>query len=134
VTVTDVLADRTPALETGLESIPTALSALTSIVHGDRGDFTLIGAQGPVCWYDTARRTVGDVSPRAPNLALFCPPGDNLAQRGSRNAPRPNDLGLARATTPGNVTGPPIVDDPILIPTGIDVIEQWTRMLQGTQP
>ncbi|MDJ0395373.1 MCE family protein [Rhodococcus sp. G-MC3] len=131
VTVTPILGDRTPALSSLLVALPETLTKLTSIVHGDRGDFTLVGTQGPACWYDTPRRTVGDKSPRDPNLNLYCPPGDDLAQRGSANAPRPNDLGLSGATTPGNVTGPPIADDPVLIPTGVHALDYWKKLLEG---
>lgn len=133
VTVTDVLGDRTPALSAFLTTTPETLGKLTSVVHGDRGDFTLVATQGPVCWYDTERRTVGDESPRNPNLSLYCPPGEDLAQRGSANAPRPNDLGLSGATSPGNVTGPPIVDDPLLIPTGVEALDYWKKLLEGVQ-
>lgn len=131
VTVTTVLGDRTPALGAGLVSIPAALSKLTSVVHGDRGDFTLVATQGPVCYYETARRIVGDVSPRDPNLALYCPPEKDLEQRGSQNAPRPNGLGLSNATTPGKVTGPPIAKDPILIPSGAETLDYWKKLLEG---
>ncbi|MBY6410792.1 MCE family protein [Rhodococcus sp. BP-252] len=131
VSVTGVLADRTPATTALLDAMPTTLGKLTSIVHGDRGDFTLVATQGPVCWYDTPRRSVGDESPREPNLNLYCPPGPDLAGRGSANAPRPNDLGAGDATQPGNVTGPPIADDPLLIPTGVEALDYWKRLLEG---
>lgn len=133
VTVTEVLGDRTPAMAALLLALPRTLEKLTSIVHGDRGDFTLVGTQGPACWYGTPRRTVGDESPREPNLNLYCPPGDDLEQRGSANAPRPNDLGMSDATVPGTVTGPPIVDDPILIPTGVEALDYWKKLLEGVQ-
>lgn len=131
VTVSGTLDDRRPALAAGLESIPDALTSLGSVVHGDRADFTLVGTQGPVCYYDTPRRGVGDESPREPNLSLYCPPGEDLEQRGSRNAPRPNDLGLSGATTPGSVTGPAMVEDPVLIPTGVQALDYWKRLLEG---
>lgn len=133
VTVTGVLGDRTPALSALLVALPETLEKLTSIVHGDRGDFTLVGTQGPVCWYDTPRRAVGDESPRDPNLSLYCPPGDDLSARGAQNAPRPNDLGLSGATTAGNTIGPAIVDDPVLIPTGLEALDYWKKLLEGVQ-
>ncbi len=43
------------------------------------------------------RRAVGDLTPAEPNLTLYCPPGESIAQRGSRTAPRPDDLGLQNA-------------------------------------
>ncbi|SNS53299.1 MCE family protein [Rhodococcoides kyotonense] len=133
VSVTGVLGDRTPATSALLDALPETLGKLTSIVHGDRGDFTLVATQGPVCWYDTPRRTVGDESARQPNLNLYCPPGPDLAQRGSANAPRPNDLGLSDATEPGNVTGPPMADDPLLVPTGVEALDYWKTLLEGVQ-
>ncbi|MCZ1074966.1 MULTISPECIES: MlaD family protein [Rhodococcus] len=131
VTVGDVLAPRTPALAAGLDSIPAALGDLTSVVEGDRGDFSLVATQGPVCYYDTQRRTVGDESPRTPNLSLYCPPGEDLAQRGARVAPRPDDLGLQHQTTPAMVTGPDMAEDPLLVPTGVEVLQYWQKLLEG---
>ena len=83
-----------------------------------------------MCNYDTARRAVGDLTPAEPNLTLYCPPGENIAQRGSRTAPRPDDLGLQNATTPGTVIGPPMVADPILVPTGAEALDQWNHLLE----
>ncbi|OZD62771.1 MCE family protein [Rhodococcus sp. 15-649-1-2] len=133
VTVTGVLAERTPALDALLIAMPETLGKLTSIVHGDRGDFTLVGTQGPVCWYDTPRRVVGDTTPREANLNLYCPPGDDLEQRGAQNAPRPNDLGLSGSTVPGSVTGPPIAENPLLVPTGVEALNYWKQLLEGVR-
>ncbi len=92
---------------------------LRSIVKNGRGDFALIGTQGPVCmFYDEPRRTVGDLTPSDPNLTRYCPPGNGLEQRGAVNAPRPDDLGTSSWTSPGGVSGPPAVTDPLLIPNG----------------
>lgn len=129
-TVTPVVSDRRDALAAGLDDIPEGLGKLESIVKGDRAQFALVGTQGPVCNYDTTRRAVGDLSPTEPNLTLYCPPGENIAQRGSRTAPRPDDLGLQNATTPGTVIGPPMVPDPILVPTGAEALDQWNRLLE----
>ncbi|MGA9873663.1 MAG: MlaD family protein [Rhodococcus sp. (in: high G+C Gram-positive bacteria)] len=131
VSISTVLGDRTPAMAALLTALPDTLGELTSIVDGDRGAFTLVGTQGPACWYDTPRRVVGDTSPRAPNLNLYCPPGPALAQRGSQNAPRPNDLGLSGATEPGNVSGPPIADEPLLVPTGVEALDYWKKLMEG---
>lgn len=125
-TVSDVVGDRHAALTAGLTAIPHTLNQLTSVVHDGRADFVLVGTQGPVCYYDTPRRAVGDTAPREPNLNLYCPPGEDLEQRGSRNAPRPDDLGLQNATQPGTRTGPPIAQDPWLIPPGQDLLQQLT--------
>ena len=133
VSVSSVLGDRTPALSALLVALPDTLGELTSIVDGDRGNFTLVGTQGPVCWYDTTRRSVGDESPREPNLNLYCPPGPDLEQRGAQNAPRPNELGRSGASEPGNVTGPPMAEDPLLIPTAVEALDYWTTLLEGVQ-
>ncbi|MCL2535877.1 MAG: MCE family protein, partial [Nocardiaceae bacterium] len=129
-TVTPIISDRRNALAAGLDEIPEGLGKLESIVRGDRAEFALVGTQGPVCNYDTQRRVVGDLSPTQPNLTLYCPPGPNIAQRGSRTAPRPNDLGLQNATTPGSVIGPPMVPDPVLVPTGVEALDQWNQLLE----
>lgn len=126
-TVTEIIGDRDASLEAGLTSIPTALSQLSTVVHGDRADFVLVATQGPACYYDTPRRRVGDESPREPNLDLYCPPGKDLAQRGARAAPRPNELGLRNATRAGTPIGPRMAEDPWLIPTGIDLLRQFDQ-------
>ncbi|MCD2154081.1 MCE family protein [Rhodococcus cerastii] len=131
VTVAPIISDRTDALETGLVTIPEGLAKLASIVKGDRADFALVAAQGPVCNYDTPRREVGDLSPTSPSLAMYCPPADDLVQRGAQNAPRPNDLGLQNSTVPGTPIGPPVVADPILVPTGVEALNYWRLMLEG---
>ncbi|MDH6282437.1 MlaD family protein [Prescottella agglutinans] len=137
-TVTPIISDRRNALAAGLDEIPEGLGKLESIVRGDRAEFALVGTQGPVCNYDTPRRAVGDTgrlavgdpSPTQPNLTLYCPPGPNIEQRGSRTAPRPNDLGLQNASTPGTVIGPPMVPDPVLVPTGAEMLDQWNQLLE----
>ncbi|WP_305093605.1 MlaD family protein [Prescottella sp. R16] len=131
--VTPVVADRRAAVAAGLVDIPVGLGKLESIVRGDRAEFALVGTQGPVCGYDTPRRTVGDMTPVTPDLTLFCPPGPDVAQRGSRTAPRPNGLGTGQATTPGTVIGPPMVSDPVLIPTGVEALDQWNRLLDDLE-
>lgn len=131
VTVGEVLGPRTPGLAAGLDSMPAALKDLTGIVHGDIADFSLVVTQGPVCYYDTPRSMVGDESPRQPNLSLYCPPGEDLAQRGAHVAPRPNDLGLRNQITPGKVSGPDMAEDPLLIPTGVEALNYWQKLLEG---
>ncbi|MFD1814802.1 MlaD family protein [Rhodococcus gannanensis] len=130
VTVTPIIADRNQSLASGLNDIPDALGELESIVTGDRANFVLVGTLGQVCSYDTVRRAVGDESPTDPNLTFYCPPAPNLEQRGSRNAPRPNDLGLQNATTPGTPIGYPPVADPVLVPTGVEALEYWNSLLK----
>lgn len=129
--VTPVFRDRGPAWEAGLTQGERGLSALTGTVRNGRADFSLVATQGPVCVYPYEPRDVLDHSPRPTNLRLYCPPGENLEQRGSRAAPRPNDEGLANATEPGTVIGPDVAEDPLLIPTGKEIAAYWTTMLEG---
>ncbi len=126
-TVGGIAGDRHAALTAGLDAFPATLAQLSSVVNGGRADFVLVGTQGPACYYDTPRRAVGDTSERDAALDLYCPPGEDLEQRGSRNAPRPDGLGLQGATRPGTRIGPDMADDPLLIPTG----EAWLRSLRG---
>lgn len=130
-TVAPIVANRSDALATGLESIPKGLRDLTSIVKGDRADFSLIATQGPVCSYDVNRRTIGDVSPIEPNLVMYCPPAPDMQMRGAVNAPRPDDLGIANQQIPGTPIGPPVVDDPIKIPTLAQIVYKWRNILKG---
>jgi len=130
-TVAPVIGDRTDALSTGLIALPKGLRDLTSIVKGDRADFALIATQGPVCNYDVNRRTIGDISPVEPNLVMYCPPGPDMQMRGSVNAPRPNDLGLQNQQIPGSPIGPPVVDDPVKIPTLAQIVYKWRNILEG---
>ncbi|MGV0836558.1 MCE family protein [Mycolicibacterium thermoresistibile] len=130
-TVAPIISDRHESLQTGLTAIPQGLQDLTSIVKGDRADFALIATQGPVCNYDVDRRVIGDISPRAPNLAMYCPPAPDLQMRGAANAPRPDDLGLQNALTAGEVIGPPVVRDPVLVPTLAELVYKWRHVLKG---
>ncbi|WP_200170949.1 MlaD family protein [Tomitella cavernea] len=132
-TISAILGDRDAALSAGLTAFPETLDQLTSVLHDGRADFVLVATQGPVCYYDTPRRAVGDTSARPASLDLYCPPGEDLAQRGSRNAPRPDDLGLRNATRAGTPVGPPMADDPWLIPTGQDLLQQVTASSGGRQ-
>lgn len=132
VTVTPIVAARGPAFREGLRQGPRGLDALAGTVRDGRADFTLVATQGPVCVYpSTPRRKLGDQSPREPDLSLYCPPGPDLAQRGSRTAPRPDDLGLGNATSPGQVAGPTMADDPLIVPTGEEIAQYWSTMLEG---
>lgn len=129
--VTPVFRDRGPAWEAGLAQGARGLDALAGTVRNGRADFQLVATQGPVCVYPYEPRDIQDESFRETDLRLFCPPGPNLEQRGSRAAPRPNAEGLANATTPGTRIGPPVAEDPLLIPTGTEIAEHWTMMLEG---
>lgn len=130
-TVAPIIGDRTDALSTGLTAIPKGLTDLTSIVKGDRADFALVATQGPVCNYDVNRRAIGDVSPVQPNLVMYCPPAPDMQMRGAVNAPRPNDLGMQNEQIPGSPIGPPVVDDPVKIPTLAQIVYKWRNILKG---
>ncbi|WP_024796192.1 MlaD family protein [Tomitella biformata] len=132
-TVLPIISDRELALRSGLVDIPFGLGRLAMIVKGERADFSLIATQGQVCNYDAPRRAVGDMAPAEPQLTNYCPPEPNLATRGARNAPRPNGLGLELATSPGTVIGPPVVKDPILLPTGVEALQSWEALLHDVQ-
>lgn len=129
--VTPVFRDRGPAWEAGLTQGERGLRALAGTVRDGRADFQLVATQGPVCVYPYEPRDVLDHSPREPNLRLYCPPGEDLEQRGSRAAPRPNDEGLAGATEPGTRIGPDMAVDPVLVPTGKEIAAYWATMMEG---
>lgn len=130
-TVTPIIGDRTESLQTGLTAIPQGLYDLSSIVKGDRADFALIATQGPVCMFDVDRRTIGDITPVEPNLVRYCPPSPDMQMRGAVNAPRPNDLGMQNSQIAGGVVGPPVVRDPMKIPTLAELVYKWRMILRG---
>lgn len=129
--VTPVFRDRGPAWEAGLTQGERGLRALAGTVRDGRADFQLVATQGPVCVYPYEPRDIADDSWREPNLRLYCPPGEDLEQRGSRAAPRPNDEGLAGATEPGVRVGPDMAEDPAIIPTGKEIAAYWATMMEG---
>ncbi|MDY6995723.1 MAG: MCE family protein [Actinomycetota bacterium] len=130
--VAPIVGNRTESLETGLTAIPEGLTKLASIVKGDRADFALIATQGPVCVHNVDRRTIGDVTPVEPDLALYCPPAPDMLMRGASNAPRPDDLGTRNWQTPGSQIGPPVALDPVQIPTLAEVVYKWRMILKGS--
>lgn len=129
--VTPVFRDRGPAWEAGLTQGERGLRALAGSVRDGRADFALIATQGPLCVYPYEPRDVRDHSWEEPDLRMYCPPGENIAQRGSRAAPRPNGEGLAGATRPGTRIGPDVAADPLLVPTGTEIAAYWTTMMEG---
>ena len=127
--VEPIISDRQAALTTGLKTIPRGMKDLRSIVKNGRADFSLIATQGPVClFYDEPRSSVGDFDVAAPNLARYCPPTGSSGQRGAVNAPRPNNLGTSTWTQPGQPSGPAVVDDPVLIPNGTELLDWWRKL------
>ena len=129
--VTPVFRDRGPAWEAGLTQGGRGLRALAGTVRDGRADFQLVATQGPVCVYPYEPRDINDRTWREPNLRLYCPPGENLEQRGSRAAPRPNDEGLANATEPGTRIGPDMAEEPAIVPTGKEIAAYWAEMMEG---
>ncbi|MDV8000016.1 MlaD family protein [Rhodococcus sp. IEGM 1408] len=129
--VTPVFRERGPAWEDGLTQGERGLRALAGTVRGGRADFQLVATQGPVCVYPYEPRDILDDSPRETDLRLYCPPGEDLGQRGSRAAPRPNDEGLVGATEPGTRIGPDAAVDPLLVPTGKEIAAYWATMMEG---
>ena len=129
--VTPVFRDRGPAWEAGLTQGERGLRALAGTGRDGPADFSLVATQGPVCVYPFEPRDMLDHSPREPNLRLYCPPGEDLEQRGSRAAPRPNAEGLANATEPGTRVGPDMARDPLLVPTGTEIAAYWMTMMEG---
>lgn len=129
--VTPVFRDRGPAWEAGLPQGERGLRALAGTVRDGRADFQLVATQGPVCVYPYEVRDIHDESWREPNLRMYCPPAEDLEQRGSRAAPRPNDEGLANATEPGTRIGPDMAEDPAIVPTGKEIAAYWATMMKG---
>lgn len=129
--VTPVFRDRGPAWEAALTEGERGLEGLAGAVRDGKADFSLVATQGPVCVYPYEPRDIADFSWKEPDLRMYCPPGENLAQRGSQAAPRPNDEGLTGATQPGTVIGPDVAEDPLLIPSGTEIAAYWTTMMEG---
>ena len=104
VVASQIVADRLPALNATLVALPDGLNKLSSIPGADgRARLDLVTTAGPVCFYNTPRRQVGDLSPQPLNPDQYCTDNSSqLQQRGSQYAPRP-----AGDTTPagGATTG-----------------------------
>ncbi|GGC77390.1 MCE family protein [Hoyosella rhizosphaerae] len=116
--VLPILSDRESALIALMDDFPDGLNKAATIARGNALSFTIVGTQGPVCYYETPRRAIGVTNEQQPNRAVFCPPGQDLAQRGAATAPRPDGLGLVGYTSPGIQTGPAMVSNPLIIGPG----------------
>lgn len=92
VTPFEVMRVRTPALNELLKNLPRAFGQLASVGGNGQAHFSLITALGPVCYYDTERRTPNQTAPRKPALHYHCPGGQThgYGVRGAANAPRPD--------------------------------------------
>ncbi|WP_149360520.1 MlaD family protein [Lolliginicoccus suaedae] len=113
--VVPVLGDRESALQAFVTDFPAGIREVAGIAPGGVARFDVVVTQGPVCYYETTRRTVGDNGDRESNKSVFCPPGPDRGQRGAATAPRPNGLGLVGYTSPGLEAGPAMVSDPIIL-------------------
>ncbi|MFC3849843.1 MlaD family protein [Corynebacterium hansenii] len=130
-TVAKVAADRDPAMNSMFVDLPDALNTISGTVRGDRADFILIGAQGPVCFYEVPRRALDEPGPKPPNVNRYCPTTEQSGQRGPATAPRPDSLGMSNWTQPGSISGPTIPPNPLIIPDGDEIIGYWQNLLEG---
>lgn len=90
VTTAQIVSIRTPAVTQLLISLPDTFTTVGGIADGDTANFTLLAAQGPVCYYNTPRRTPTQTTPRAMQPNYLCNSDlPDLQQRGARNAPTP---------------------------------------------
>lgn len=89
VTPAQIVSARIPALEHGLIFIPRSFGELATIGDGDTANFEFVMTQGPVCYYDSPRRTPQQTGPKEPALTYHCP--SEVPVRGATNAPRPDD-------------------------------------------
>lgn len=129
--IAPILGNREPAIRALVSDFPRGVDAAARLGRGGVADFILVATQGPVCYYETTRQPVGDLADRAPNRGVFCPPAQDLAQRGAVTAPRPDGLGLVHYTSPGMQTGPAMVSDPLLLApsarTALDAVNEAAR-------
>jgi len=99
VTSSQIFAARIPALDALLVAVPNGFNRLGSVVKDGRAQLNLITAVGPVCIYDTERRSVQDTGPTELNRDQHCTDhSGDVQKRGSQNVPRP-------AGDPGNFSG-----------------------------
>ncbi|MFC9763631.1 MlaD family protein [Rhodococcus jostii] len=99
VTSSQIFAARMPALDALLVAVPNGFNRLGSVVKDGRAQLNLITAVGPVCFYDTERRSVQDTGPTELNRDQHCTDhSGDVQKRGSQNVPRP-------AGDPGDFSG-----------------------------
>ncbi|GAA5119594.1 MlaD family protein [Haloechinothrix salitolerans] len=89
VTPAQIVSARIPALEHGLIFIPRSFAELATIGEGNTANFEFVVTQGPVCYYDSPRRTPQQTEPKEPELTYHCP--SEVPVRGATNAPRPDE-------------------------------------------
>ncbi|MDI9917485.1 MlaD family protein [Rhodococcus sp. IEGM 1379] len=83
-----IVTVRMPAVDTLLVVLPKGFEKLGSIVRNGRAQLDYITAVGPVCIYDTPRRTVQDVSPTTLDKDRHCTgQSGKIQNRGSQNVP-----------------------------------------------
>ncbi|GAA1665343.1 MlaD family protein [Fodinicola feengrottensis] len=108
VTTSQIISIRTAAINELLISLPDTFTRVGGIAHGDTAFFSLLAAQGPVCYYNTPRRTPTDTSVRPVQPNYLCNSTlPDLQQRGSQNVPSPQrrTTGTYDPAT-GNATDP----------------------------
>lgn len=140
VTPAQIVSARIPALEHGLIFIPRAFSRLSSIGEGDTANFEFVVTQGPVCFYDSPRRTPQDVEPKEPALTYHCP--SELPVRGAANAPRPaaKDRPVVTAADPATGRAEVPGSEPVRLgsnggQSSVLGADSWQAIyLQGVQP
>ncbi|MFC7449279.1 MlaD family protein [Rhodococcus daqingensis] len=86
-----IVSARMPAVDALLVAVPNGFTKLGGIVENGRAQLDLVTAVGPVCFYDTERRSVQDTTPRELNRDQYCTDESGRVQkRGSQNVPRPD--------------------------------------------
>lgn len=85
---TQIVTARMPAVDALLVVVPKGFEKFGSIVKDGRAQLDLITALGPVCIYDTPRRSVQDTSPTTLDKNQHCADQSGRIQnRGSQNVP-----------------------------------------------
>lgn len=121
----EVTADRIPALRALFTAGPAGLGDLASAARDGHAAFTLVLAQGGICYYPVERRTPTDTTSRDPGLDFHCPGGqrDESGVRGAANAPRP-----------GTGSGDPAIPPPSGGPDPSSGRAPWSSLyLQGAR-
>lgn len=141
VTPAQIVSARIPALEHGLIFIPRSFAELATIGEGNTANFEFVMTQGPVCYYDSPRRTPQQTWPKQPALTYHCP--HDVPVRGAANAPRPDGTRQRPVVTMADpVTGRAVLPGGRSMRLGsnggqVDVLgaDSWQAIyLQGVQP
>ncbi len=99
VVSSQIVAARMPAVNMLLVAVPDGFNKLASVVQNGRAQLALATTLGPVCYYNTPRRSVQDTAPRPLDKDQHCTDNSGQVQvRGSQNAPRPPSVGPGQPT------------------------------------